>query len=140
MSSFLRDIPTRYKILAGSFFPSALKKWCATSGFHEWEILAIQAVVPLYVMHCFSISRYFSVFSFLKFDYDVSWHGFLCVCPVLCLLNFFKSVRLYLLPNLGKFESSFLQLMFYVHTFSPLSATLLIEMYHHQPFVFVSKA
>ena len=69
------------------------------------------SVFPLNEVASLLLLRFFFVFSFQKFDYTMSWHGFWGVYLVWGLLDFL-TVGLQFLPHLGNFQVSVLHIFF----------------------------
>ena len=96
----------------GSSSLSALEKW-ATSFWPSCFMMKINchSVFPLNEVASLLLLRFFFVFSFQKFDYTMSWHGFWGVYLVWGLLDFL-TVGLQFLPHLGNFQVSVLHIFF----------------------------
>ena len=95
-----------------SSFLSACEKW-ATSFWPSYFVVKINhhSIFSLNEVASLLLLRVFFVFSFQKFDYNVSWHGFWGVYLVWDLLDFL-TVGLQFLPNLGNFQMSILHIFF----------------------------
>lgn len=85
-SLFLKDSFTRYWIFSLQFFSfSTWKILChffLTSMVSDEKSTVIQMGVPLQIIQSFSLAVFkvfFFIFTVQKFNYDISWHGFLCV-------------------------------------------------------------
>ena len=102
----------------GSSSLSALEKW-ATSFWPSCFMIKINchSVFPLNEVASLLLLRFFFVFSFQKFDYTMSWHGFWGVYLVWGLLDFL-TVGLQFLPHLGNFQ--FFIYFFQLHPLSDL--------------------
>lgn len=98
--SFLKDTFPGLEFVVDSSFLSAFEKYCATSFCPPWFQMknplsfgGFELVFPNRpcVISLWLLSRIWFVFGFQKFNYDVSWHGFLwvySVCPASWVYRF----------------------------------------------------
>lgn len=102
---------------------SPLKRIYKVSGVFDGKSDFIQIFAPLYVMCHFLLAtlKFFSLFLFLAYSYDVPRYGFHHI------YSFFKFVDLCLSPNLGKYHPLFIKTFFFPLQF--LSSFLRLQLH-----------
>ena len=106
---------------------SPLKRIYKVSGVFDGKSDFIQIFAPLYVMCHFLLAtlKFFSLFLFLAYSYDVPRYDFHLI------YSFFKFVDLCLSPNLGKYHPLFIKtnfsyLSFYLSFFQECNSAIFI--------------
>lgn len=135
-SSFQKDIFTGYRIRFFSFNTLKMLFYCLLASIVSNEkSIVIWISVPLCGMHCFlfcfglvfgCLQKFFFIFGFQQFDYNVFGCGFCWVSPIWGSLNF-SNLQVWLLQYLGSFWLFFLQIFFY-NTLPSSSKTLKTQM------------
>lgn len=81
-----------------------------------WEICYLNCLSPKVRFVFLWLLWRFLVFTFQKLNFDMSWHGFLCICPAWDLLSILK---IYISCQFGSFQLLYLSSTFSVLLFSP---------------------
>lgn len=131
--SFLKDVFTVYRILFWQSFLLALEE-CYVTPFWPPCFLMINPLLKLFCpidtvlfLSCYS-QKFFFVFSFHKFEYDVSWCAFLCVYLIWGFL-IFLSLWVYVSCQIWEIFSHsileyFFNLPFFLHPFQNSDTTV----------------